>query len=149
MVQHLLLIAVAGPLLVLGAPLTPWLWALPPSARRGAGRLWRRLAWLELPLIAFLLHSLALWVWHIPLLYDAALASRGIHVLEHASFLGTSLLLWWSVLRVGQAGYAVGVVCVFALALQELIAGRAADVRASRVVRRPRGHDRGVRPHAT
>src|SRR5262245_9756325 len=49
MVQHLLLIAVAAPLVVLGAPLTPWLWALPPSARRGTSRLWRRLAWLELP----------------------------------------------------------------------------------------------------
>src|SRR5262245_15434122 len=76
MVQHLLLIALAGPLLVLGAPLTAWVWALPPSTRPGAGRLWRRLAWLELPLVAFALHSLALWLWHVPLLYDAALGSR-------------------------------------------------------------------------
>jgi len=123
MVQHLLLIAVAAPLLVLGAPLTPWLWALPPSARRGTSRLWRRLAWLELPVVALILHSAALWLWHIPALYDAALASRPIHVLEHLAFLGTAVLFWWSVLRVGAAGSALGVVCVFALALQSTLLG--------------------------
>jgi len=72
MVQHELLISVSAPLLVLGRPLIPFLWALPLDWRRTAGRwsqtgvvstLWRRIS---NPAVAFALHALALWTWHMP-----------------------------------------------------------------------------------
>jgi cytochrome c oxidase assembly factor CtaG len=53
------------------------------------------------PLAAWLLHALALWVWHIPPWFEAALASDAIHALQHASFLAGSLLYGWSVLGLG------------------------------------------------
>jgi putative membrane protein len=50
------------------------------------------------PLAAWALHGLALWLWHVPLLFEAAMHKEGVHVLQHASFLGTALLFWWAVL---------------------------------------------------
>jgi len=123
MVQHLLLILAAAPLLVLGAPLAPVLWALPAPSRRAVGGWWRRLATLARPSVAFVLHSLALWAWHLPPLYEAALGSRGVHVLEHASFVLTAALFWWSLLHRGRAGYGVGVLYVFSLALESTLLG--------------------------
>lgn len=105
MVQHELLMLVAAPLLVLGRPLPVWLWALPARWRRplarpftGAGwlRLWRAVA---SPFGAWLLHALVIWVWHVPLLFEAAVRHEPVHVLQHLSFLVSALLFWWSVLR--------------------------------------------------
>lgn len=123
MVQHLLLILIAAPLFVLGAPVAPMLWALPAPSRRVVGGWWRRLTWLGRPAPAFVLHSVALWAWHVPALYEAALASRGVHVLEHLSFLVTAALFWWSLLHRGRAGYGVGVLYVFGLALESTLLG--------------------------
>jgi putative membrane protein len=50
-----------------------------------------------------LLHAAAIWVWHAPAPYMAAVFNTGWHVLEHASFVFTACLFWWSVLRAGQA----------------------------------------------
>ena len=123
MVQHLLLIVLAAPLLVLGAPLAPLLWALPAASRRPVGAWWHQASWLARPALAFGLHSLALWAWHLPALYEAALASRGVHVLEHLSFVLTAALFWWSLLHRGQAGYGVGVLYVFGLAIESTLLG--------------------------
>jgi putative membrane protein len=121
MVQHLLLIVVAGPLLVLGAPIAPLLWALPPASRRRVGSwLHRAATLLTRPALAFGLHSLALWLWHLPVLYEVALRSRGVHVLEHLSFLATAVLFWWAVIHATRA---VGVLSVFGLALQSTVLG--------------------------
>ncbi len=104
MVQHEMLMIVAAPLLVLGRPLAAWTWALAPRYRRLAGRTTRSavLAWawnvLTRPVSAWALHALALWLWHVPQLFEAALRSEAMHVLQHASFLGTALLFWWAVL---------------------------------------------------
>jgi putative membrane protein len=107
MLQHEVLMVVAAPLYVLGRPLGVWAWALPPAWRRRAGRLlhrtgWRR-PWLFVtgPIAAWSIHALALWLWHIPALFQAALANQGVHALQHASFLLSALLYWWSVLGVG------------------------------------------------
>jgi putative membrane protein len=104
MVQHELLMVGAAPLLVLGRPLAVWAWALPRPAARGIGRffhhpLWR-LPWLALsaPLSAWLIHASALWLWHVPAWFDAALANAAVHGLQHASFLFSALLFWWAVL---------------------------------------------------
>jgi putative membrane protein len=105
MLEHELLMAAAAPLLVLGRPIGPFLWALPPIARRRFGRaaqaqpvaaVWRALT---APLVATVLHFAALWAWHLPLLFEAALDHPGLHRLQHISFLGSALVFWWAMLE--------------------------------------------------
>lgn len=106
MVQHLLLILVAAPLLVLGNPALPVLWSLPPNERRHLAHWWnnapafrRAASALTSPGIAWTLNITALLFWHIPAPYGWALEHEGIHAIEHASFLGTAMLFWWAVLQ--------------------------------------------------
>ena len=107
MLQHELLMVVAAPLMVAGRPLAVWVWALPPHRRRGIGALLHRPAWrlpwlkLTSPLGAWMAHALALWLWHVPALFDAAIGNDVLHTLQHFTFLFTALLFWWSAL--GQA----------------------------------------------
>ena len=109
MAQHELLMTVAAPLLVMGTPLIPFLWALPPRWRRITGQ-WTTAksfagAWRALthPATAFVLHAAAIWVWHLPPFYDATLTSEPLHAAQHASFVVTALLFWWVVLRPSPA----------------------------------------------
>jgi putative membrane protein len=97
MVQHELLMVVAAPLMVLGRPLEAWTWGVSLQMRRPLSRMrgWVQAA--TQPFAAWLLHALALWMWHLPVLFDMALRSFPVHVLQHACFLGTALLYWWSV----------------------------------------------------
>jgi putative membrane protein len=89
---------------VLGRPLATWTWALPLAQRRVVGRLFQRRGWVGFwstltdPLVAWALHALALWAWHIPAAFDAALQNEAIHIAQHFSFLGTALFFWWAVL---------------------------------------------------
>ena len=106
MLQHEVLMLLAAPLLVLGRPLAAWTWAFTPVQRQVVGR-WTRVRWwtatwalLTDPLAAWALHALALWLWHVPSWFEAALHNEGLHALQHASFLGTALLFWWSALGV-------------------------------------------------
>jgi putative membrane protein len=126
MVQHELLIGVSAPLLVLGRPLIPFLWALPPAWRSGLGALTKRSvvssSWgvLTQPAVAFALHAVALWVWHLPGPYQATLNSEVMHSLQHLSFISTGLLFWWTVFgaRSASLGHGVAVFYLFATALQ-------------------------------
>ena len=108
MVQHELLMAAAAPFLVLGRPLEAWTWALAPEWRvalGGATRVgWLRAAWriASSPPGAWTLHAVALWAWHIPAVFEAALASEAVHIAQHACFLGTALFFWWSVFDRGR-----------------------------------------------
>ena len=125
MIEHEILMAVAAPLLVVARPIGAILWALPATWRRASGAAaqlggvaaaWR---WLSDPLIATIVHGVALWMWHIPALYEAALASGRLHWLQHLSFFATALLFWWSLLR-GRArerGYGAAVIYLFATSL--------------------------------
>ncbi len=106
MIQHLLLVEVAAPLLLLGAPLLPMLWALPRDLRVGLGSLFGPgnplkglLALLTHPLVAVSLYTGALGAWHLPPLYDAAQGRTVIHDTEHLIFLGTALLYWWPIIH--------------------------------------------------
>ena len=117
MAQHALLLAVAPPLLLLGKPGMVFAWALPGRWRRDflGSRIWRSLttSWdvLSRPLAAALLYGLALWLWHAPAAFNAAVASHPVHALEHASFFGTALLFWRAVLTARssrRAGPALG-----------------------------------------
>ncbi len=121
MAQHELLMIVAAPLLVLGRPLIVMLWALPPHARARVGA-WTQApafakSWQTIsgPVAATVLHALALWMWHIPSLYQATLRSDFIHALQHISFFGTAALFWWALIhgRYGRLGYGAAVVYVF------------------------------------
>ena len=97
MVQHLLLILVAAPLLVFGRFTLAVGWALPP---RWNARIWKDWKWkdawhvLTRPMAAFLIHNAAIWLWHMPRLYEAALQDEGLHFIEHASFFITAFIFW-------------------------------------------------------
>ncbi len=99
MAQHILLMAVAPPLLVLGLPVRAWMWALPRDWRRlSATPAIRALNGFMMapsrPLGATLLASAVMWAWHAPALFEAALIHPWVHTLEHVSFFATSLLFW-------------------------------------------------------
>lgn len=107
MAQHMMLIAVAAPLLALARPGVVLAGGLPSSWRR----LNRRLALLHAaapvlarPGAAFALHGVLVWIWHAPLLFELALRLRWVHVLEHACFLGSALLFWHALQRCGRRG---------------------------------------------
>ena len=106
MAQHLLLTMMAAPLLLLGNPLPLVLWGVPPGARAWLAAPFRRTARLRLALSAMtfwpaagLLHVAAIWVWHVPWLYDAAAEHELLHAAEHVMFFGTALLFWWPIIR--------------------------------------------------
>ena len=101
MLQHMLLMGVAAPLLVLGMPFLVLLWAFPLSWRRCYGRVKHRLErWrpgrylLWQPVLTWLLFALVLWVWHFPPLYEAALHSDLFHDFQHFSFVAVACLFW-------------------------------------------------------
>ena len=106
MVQHLLLIVGAAPLLLLADPFAALFWALPAPLRVGAGRLLRpgtplRRLWRGLTAmsVAWLVHVAALWLWHLPIAYDAAVADRAVHDIEHLVFFATAVLFWWPIVQ--------------------------------------------------
>jgi len=99
MVQHLLLELVAAPLLLAGAPITLALRAANPAWRRRllAVLQSRAVHVLAFPVVAWVLFAAVNWGWHFSTLYDQALENDLLHYLQHASFLGASLLFWWPV----------------------------------------------------
>jgi putative membrane protein len=131
MTQHEVLMLVAAPLLVFGRPLQGFLWAFACEARGEIARWTQRssvsAAWRAStnPAVVFVLHAAALWIWHIPPLYDAALASEAVHAGQHASFLITAALFWWGMVhgRYGRISYGVGVLYVFLTALHSSVLG--------------------------
>jgi putative membrane protein len=108
MLQHVLLLLVAPPLLALARPWNRMWRGLPLDLRRGVahgitqGRwsagLRRTARFLGDPVPSWLLFSVTLAVWHIPFAYDATLRSPLVHAAEHALFFGTGLLFWTRVI---------------------------------------------------
>ena len=106
MLQHMLLMMVAPPLILLGAPLIPIVRGLPIFAAREfagpflnwsfANRVGRTLT---NPVCAILLMGGVMFAWHTPALYELALASASWHEVEHASFFITSIIFWWPVVQ--------------------------------------------------
>jgi putative membrane protein len=120
MVQHLLLTIVAAPLLALAAPIAPALWAMPAGWRSPAIRALRQLdrSRATLPIAAAALFAGALWLWHMPRFYEAALANTAWHAAEHAAFMFTAMLLWWVVVRPGRRERGAVVLALFFTMIQ-------------------------------
>ncbi|MCH2148875.1 MAG: cytochrome c oxidase assembly protein, partial [Phycisphaerales bacterium] len=106
MSQHLLLMMVAPPLVLLGAPGLPLMMGLPESIRRAW--LGPFLAWgpfrsffrtIVHPAVGWTLFVAATVMWHIPEFYEVGLRNPTWHVIEHATFLLTSTLFWWPVVQ--------------------------------------------------
>ena len=104
MIEHELITAAAAPLLAAAAPGAAMLWALPLTGRRavagfiraGAGSsAWRLVSRRA---AATVIHGVAIWVWHVPGLFEAALERGVLHYLQHLSFFGSALLFWWVLL---------------------------------------------------
>lgn len=132
MVQHVILIEVAAPLIVLSRPWNRLWRPFPLSLRRTVARNIARATWaaplraagrgLAAPTVAFVLMNGALVLWHVPALYDAALAHPLVHELEHLAFFATALLFWAHLLGDGpfrvrlslpaRAAYAIGAMLV-------------------------------------
>jgi putative membrane protein len=132
MVQHLLLIMVAAPLIVLGDPVTVTLWAFPLRWRRRIGLAfsrprWLRTAWgaLTVAPIAWAIHVVTVWLWHAPIFYEMALQSEAVHEFEHATFFVTALLFWWLLFAPHGRRLSIGakVAYLFAAMLQGTILG--------------------------
>lgn len=101
MAQHMLLMMVAAPLLAFGAPFPVFVWALPTGWRKPLAPWIQRLeGWYApayhvwQPLTVWALYALALWIWHVPALYQAALRYPLVHDAQHLAFLLTSVLFW-------------------------------------------------------
>jgi putative membrane protein len=131
MTQHEILMLVAAPMMVLGSPGVAMLWALPAPARRAVGRAlrtrrWRRLwATLTRPLVAWTIHLVALWVWHVPALFEATLRSEAVHAAQHASFFGSALLFWWALVHGPRtvAGWGTALLATFTTAAHSGLLG--------------------------
>tara|TARA_B100001121_G_C18698943_1_gene626390 strand:+ start:27 stop:2273 length:2247 start_codon:yes stop_codon:yes gene_type:complete len=106
MTQHILIMMVAPPLLLLGLPGMPLLMGLPRAVRRhwiGPFIAWPALRrifhGLTHPVFALTAFTVATWAWHVPVLYELALQDPTWHKIEHVLFLGTALLFWWPVIE--------------------------------------------------
>src|SRR5881396_3198264 len=121
MAQHLVLTLVFPPLLLYGSParvLRPLL--RPRWVFRFAG-------WATRPLIAGVIFSAPITLWHFPQFYEAALEHHGLHIVQHLVFLATAVIMWWPVLspvpELPRASYLAQLLYLFALGLPMSLAG--------------------------
>jgi putative membrane protein len=132
MVQHMTLMSLSAPLFILGAPATVMLWAAPaPWRQRLMG--WRRVEWIRArwywlwqPLIMCGLYAAVLWVWHLPVLYEAALRNRWIHEIQHLMFFIVACMFWRVLidpLARLRLSYGAGVIYLFATSLHATVLG--------------------------
>jgi putative copper resistance protein D len=111
MVQHLVLMLVAAPLIALSAPITQVLRAASPRVRQR----WilpvlesAPVAVLSHPAVTWLAFTAVLWFSHFSALFDTALGDPFIHDLEHGLFLGAALLFWWPVVGLDPSPHRLG-----------------------------------------
>jgi putative membrane protein len=133
MVQHFVLILAAAPLLVLSNFPLVMLWALPRHRAQMLGKGWNQAhslhrAWhtVSHPVMAWMLFAAMLWLWHLPMLYEAALHDETVHSIEHLSFLLSAMLFWWIILnpsRPKHIRYGVAIPYLFTTALHSGILG--------------------------
>jgi putative membrane protein len=116
MVQHLLLVAVAAPLLAAGRPIE--------VALAAAGRSRRVAVPGAVALIAAAITQVVvLLVWHIPDVYEAAARNDAVHGFEHLSLLATSFLLWWLLLLTAGSRRGGAIVVLFVASFPPMALG--------------------------
>ena len=114
MLEHEILILISAPLISASHPGATLLWAFAPRQRSGIGGWVHRIEnsqpvrMVTAPLNAWVLEAAALWIWHIPFLYEATLRSDWIHAAQHASFLGTAVLFWSALYGAGRSAMSYG-----------------------------------------
>jgi putative membrane protein len=123
MIEHELVMLPAALLLVLARPGPALLWALPAGARTALGGAAARLRapWRAItePVTATVLQAIAMIAWHLPPLFERALAGRAWHIAQHGSFLLTALLFWWAMAhaRTDRSGFGLAALCLFVTSL--------------------------------
>jgi putative membrane protein len=119
MLQHEIMILVSAPLISAAQPGATCLWAFAPRHRQTVGAWVHRieqsqpLRLLTAPLNAWILEAAALWLWHIPFLYQATLRSDWIHAAQHISFIGTAVLFWSALYGVGRSAMSFGTATLY------------------------------------
>jgi cytochrome c oxidase assembly factor CtaG/polyferredoxin len=106
MAQHFILMSVAPPLILLGAPTVPLLRGMPKALMRDLVAPWSSTGWMNRvgaffanPVLGWISMNLAYVGWHIPAAYELTLRSSMWHEVEHGCFFFTSLLFWWSIIQ--------------------------------------------------
>jgi putative membrane protein len=86
------------------------------------GRSWQILT---TPLLACALHAAAIWVWHLPPLYEAAVQDEALHAFQHLTFVATSVCFWWGLVygRYGRAAYGASALYVFVTSVHTGVLG--------------------------
>jgi cytochrome c oxidase assembly factor CtaG len=117
MIEHEAIMLVAALLLVAARPGPVLMWSLPAAGRQGLAPLLRWSLWRALasPAAATAIQAAVLIVWHLPGLFDRALRSEGLHIVQHVCFLASALLFWWAVLPRGEdrSRRLVSALCLF------------------------------------
>lgn len=131
MVQHMLLMTVAAPLLIVAAAAVTCYRGLPPAGRALASAVRRRAGGVVGPIGAhwfavWWLYALVLWVWHLPLLYGAALRDPLLHDLQHLTFFVAACAFWQLMLgppRRGRVQGGLAVLLLFTTTLHATVLG--------------------------
>jgi putative membrane protein len=121
MLQHLILILIVAPLFLLGIPPQWWSRLLEWKLADRVEKI------LSQPVLSWIIGMGTLWIWHLPVLYNLALAHENIHTLEHLSFLVTAVIFWWPVtvqpIERRRLGYSGMLIYLFAGALANTVLG--------------------------
>ncbi len=127
MVQHLVLLVVAPPLIVLARPWDTGMAAFGPRLRRVLGAPERLLSTHArrgaASIAAVVVFVAVLWVWHVPALYNLTLRDEAVHNLEHTAFLAVGLIFWTAVLPRSDAVVALGMIARSVVVLTGLVGG--------------------------
>jgi cytochrome c oxidase assembly factor CtaG len=119
MLQHEILILISAPLISASHPGATLLWAFAPRQRSGIGSWVQRIEnsepvrMITAPLNAWILEAAALWLWHIPFLYQATLESDWVHAAQHICFVGTAVLFWSALYGVGRSAMSYGAATLY------------------------------------
>ncbi len=129
MVQHELLMLIAAPLLVISQPSSALLRGMAAPFARAFGKLARRQNirhiwnWIISPPVAWFIHAIGLWAWHLPSLFNAGLNNSWVHAFQHFSFLWIALVFWFALFRSRHESASAGVLYLFTTAIHASLLG--------------------------
>jgi len=119
MLQHEIMMLVSAPLIAAAHPAATCLWAFAPRQRSAIGAWMHRIEsspvmrFISAPLNAWILGAAALWVWHVPALYQATLRSDWIHAAQHLSFFLSAVVFWSALYGMGRSATNFGAATLY------------------------------------